>query len=588
MILKKIFSLTIAIFIIHFAFSQNLYKRTKTEKSFIVLKNNQQIIPFIRLDTLRISFDSNSNKDKIFLKSISRYTNINKSKNKNLKIFCYYSDTSSIYKLACCNQKSIICLFGKAKNLLNKIENLKNIEAIIYSDFNDSLAIDYAGQLLFGAFGAKTIQDPNLSDKYKNCGIKTIGGIRFKYTIPAELGLDSEFIFHKIDSIANYAIKHKATPGCQIFAAINKKVFINKSYGFHTYDSIIPVRNNDLYDLASITKIAASAPCLMKLYQDKKIKLNARFSRYWHKFRFSNKRKIILIDALCHQARLEPWIPFWKYTLDKENHLSKKIYSTDSSKKFPTKVAKNLFIRKNYSKKIYRQIKKSKLLAQKKYKYSDLSFYIYPQIVEKITKESFEKCLNENFYKKLGANLCFNPLRFYSSKQIIPSEKDDYFRNQLLDGYVDDEGAAMLGGISGHAGLFGNANDLAKLMQMYLNYGKYGKIRYIDSTTIKQWTSYQFKNLGNRRGIVFDKPLLKYKQRGTPSPSASAQSFGHSGFTGTFAWDDPKNKLVFIFLSNRIYPSRKNKKLLKYNIRTNIHQVLYDAIKNSKNKLNKF
>ena len=197
-------------------------------------------------------------------------------------------------------------------------------------------------------------------------------------------------------------------------------------------------------------------------------------------------------------------------------------------------------------------------------------------------KIDFVECLNENFYRKLGANsIFFQPLNNTSQNNIIPTENDSLFRHQLIRGYVHDEGAALLGGVSGHAGLFANANDLAKLMQMYLDYGTYGGVRFLDSNIVKNWTSYQFADEGNRRGIVFDKPLLTHKERGTPSPLASDASFGHSGFTGTFTWADPENGLLFVFLSNRVYPTRKNKKLLHYNIRTNIHTVLYEAVGNN-------
>ena len=286
-----------------------------------------------------------------------------------------------------------------------------------------------------------------------------------------------------------------------------------------------------------------------------------------------------MLDIMCHQGQLTAWVPFWKQTIDENLELSDKIFSKQYSRKFSVQVADSLYIKKKYIKTIYNQIKNTPLLDNKEYKYSDLSFYFYPKIVKKLTNTDFEIYLRNNFYSKLGANsLCFNPLNYYNKNEIIPTEYDQFFRKQLIHGYVHDEGAAMLGGVSGHAGLFANANDLAKLVQMYLNYGEYGGQRYIDSTILKNWTSYQFADLGNRRGIIFDKLLLERPERGTPSPSASRNSFGHSGFTGTFVWADPDTGLLFVFLSNRVYPTRNNKKLLKYNIRTNIHQVLYDAI----------
>lgn len=553
----------ILIFLPIFAFSQGLDQRIEVEKSITVLQNEQNLVPFFNLDTLKISYVSLGEDDGVFLKSMRRYTDISTENDEsNLLILAIYNtEYEQLEQILNQNKNIVICLFNN-DTFIGLDFNLSPSTTVIETAFADSLAKDYLGQFLFGAFG----------ENNKN--------LRFKYTIPAELGLDSAYIFQKIDSIANYAIETGATPGCQVFAAINQKVFINKSYGFHTFDSIIPVRNTDLYDLASITKISASAPALMKLSDDNYININENFSKYWKPFRHSNKKEISMLDMMCHQGQLTPWIPFWKETLNKDIELSDKVFSSHYSKKYSLQVADSLYIEKKYRKHIYKAIKKSPLLEEKKYKYSDLSFYFYPQIVENLVKVDFETYLDDNFYSKLGANsLCFNPLRYFSKDEIIPTEFDKFFRKQLIHGYVHDEGAAMLGGVSGHAGLFGNANDLAKLAQMYLNYGEYGGERYIVSTTLKKWTSYQFAELGNRRGIIFDKLSLDHPEWGTPSPSVSANSFGHTGFTGTFVWADPDTGLLFVFLSNRVYPTRENKKLLHENIRTNIHQVLYDAIK---------
>jgi len=219
-------------------------------------------------------------------------------------------------------------------------------------------------------------------------------------------------------------------------------------------------------------------------------------------------------------------------------------------------------------------------LEEKKYKYSDMSFYLYPKIIEKITGENYETYLYENFYTPLGASsVTYNPLEKYSKNEIVPTENDRFFRKEQIHGRVHDEGAILLGGISGHAGIFANANDLAKVIQMYLNYGEYGGKRYLQESTLKEWTSYQFEKNENRRGIGFDKPMLKNKNNGTPSPDASDESFGHTGFTGTFVWADPENKLLIVFLSNRVFPTRENKNLWRKNIRTSIHQELYDQLK---------
>ena len=578
--MKKIIFIITILLTNYQAFTQNLTQRIKTEKSFVVLKNENNILPFIRLDTLNFGFEALSKKDSIFLKSILRYDKIDKRQNANIEIYCIYSKNIDLQRID--SQKdAVICLFGESREAADYFAKQKNVKAIIYSPLTDSLTIDYCGQLLFGAFSVDNKLNSDLSQNFKaGYGLKLNGEIRFKYTIPQEAGLDSAFIFSKIDSIVNFAIAIKAMPGCQIFAAKDKKVFLCKSYGYQTYDSLTQVSCNNVYDLASVTKIAASAPCLMLLNQEGKFDLNAKFSKYWPAFRFSNKKNLTVIDALCHQGRLTAWIPFWKNFVNADGTLKSKYFSDHPTKKFNVQVADSLYTTRKTKRKIYKKIKKSALLPKKKYKYSDLSFYLYPEIVKKLMKTDFEDCLNNNFYHKLGAdNIFFNPQKHTSIENIVPTERDSVFRHQLIHGYVHDEGAALLGGVSGHAGLFANANDLAKLMQMYLDYGTYGGVRFLDSNIVKNWTSYQFADKGNRRGIVFDKPLLTHKERGTPSPLASDASFGHSGFTGTFTWADPENGLLFVFLSNRVYPTRKNKKLLHYNIRTNIHTVLYDAIK---------
>ncbi len=561
-------------------FCQSLKQRQIVEQSFVVLKNDNNVLPYKNLETKNFYLLFNNKKADIFYKSLSRYDNFRKNKhNANAFIVALSKNSDKKikkYKNLLKGKSFVLCLF----NTLPEDNFLcNNAEAIIYTPFNDSLTIDYCGQLLFGAFSVNNILITDLGAYKKGSGLNLQGGIRFKYTIPQEIGLDSLYIFSKIDSIAKFAIRENATPGCQIFAAVDKKVFINKSYGYHTYDSLKTVSNTDLYDLASITKISATAPAMMLLSENEIIDINKRISKYLWRLKFSDKRKITFVDAFCHQAKLKPWIPFWKNALNKKKELSSRYFNSDSSWKYPTKVIDSLFLRRKYKRKIIKQIKKSPLREEKKYKYSDLSFYFYPEIVNKYTKKGFEEFLRNNFYSKLGANsLCFNPLHSYSRKKIVPTEKDIFFRKILIHGYVHDEGAALLGGVSGHAGLFGTANDLAKLMQMYLNYGVYGNQKYIDSLILKKWTSYQFKENGNRRGIIFDKPLLVKKSRGTPSPKASKESFGHSGFTGTFTWADPKYDFLFVFLSNRVYPSRSNKKLLSFNIRTNIHTILYNAI----------
>jgi CubicO group peptidase (beta-lactamase class C family) len=255
-------------------------------------------------------------------------------------------------------------------------------------------------------------------------------------------------------------------------------------------------------------------------------------------------------------------------------------FKADSSKRYPFEVAENLYLHRRYYKKIYKEIKRSPLNQKSGYEYSDLSFYLYPLIIKKITGQNFEEYLKDKLYKPLGASsLTFNPLRYYSKDQIVPTEYDSTFRKQLIQGMVHDEGAALLNGYSGHAGLFGNSNDLLKVWQLYLNKGSFGDLGFVRSTTVDEFTRCQFCQQDNRRAIGFDRPQKNPSVNGNAAISASQRSFGHTGFTGIFIWADPETKLIYAFLSNRVYPTRKNSTLFKLNTRTNIQEVFYKAIR---------
>jgi CubicO group peptidase (beta-lactamase class C family) len=240
-----------------------------------------------------------------------------------------------------------------------------------------------------------------------------------------------------------------------------------------------------------------------------------------------------------------------------------------------------MFLHRKYPDRIIKAIRKSPLEAEKKYVYSDFFFILAPRVVESMIEEDFDSYLHKNFYSPLGAtSITYNPLKKYPKNAIVPTEHDYYFRHEPIHGTVHDEGAIMLGGVSGHAGLFANANDLAKLMQMYLDMGEYGGRRYIKPETLKEWTRYQFPQNNNRRGLGFDKPNLQYVgENNNTAKDASALSFGHTGFTGTITWMDPQTGLLYIFLSNRVNPTRENTRLYQLNTRTKIQQVLYDAMK---------
>ena len=394
--------------------------------------------------------------------------------------------------------------------------------------------------------------------------------IRLGYSQPESQGLNVE-ILNEIDSIALKAIGKKAMPGCQILIARNNKIVYQKSFGNFTYDSSHKVVNSDLYDIASITKIASTTLAAMKLYESKKLVLNKKLGYYLSAAKSTNKKNILISDLLTHQAGLIPFIPYWKKSLNGNN------YDSSYSDQYSIRVGEKLYLKKDYLKTIKEEVYSSALTDKGKYVYSDLSMYLLKDLIEHQTKKPLDEFVINQFYRPLGlSKLTYNPYQTANLSHVAPTENDTLFRKQVVKGYVHDPGAAMLGGIAGHAGLFSNANDLAVIMQMLLNKGSYGGTRYFKSETVDLFTSKFSDN--SRRGLGFDKPSGT-GTNGNTAESASAFTFGHTGFTGTCAWADPKEQIVFIFLSNRVYPDAANNLLSKENIRTQIQQKIYDSIK---------
>ncbi len=414
-----------------------------------------------------------------------------------------------------------------------------------------------------------------------NTAISSLVGLN--YANPSKVNLDSTYIHTKVDSIITNGIKNKAFPGAQVLVAKNAKIIFHEAYGFHTYDSVQKVSLNDIYDLASVTKITGPLPALMKLVDEGKLDLDIPFSTYWKPWRRTkDKKEITLREILAHQAGLTPYIVFLNEVLTKNGKLKRRFVKHKMSKGFQNQIYEGLFVKNTFRRKMYRKINKSKVSDEKKYKYSGLAFLIFPQLIEELTGQSYESYLHDNFYTPLGAEtLGFKPKLKRYHNRIVPTEKDSLFRHTLTQGWVHDENASLLGGISGNAGLFGTATDMVKIMQMYVQYGSYNNKRYISEKTLKEFTSVQYAENKNRRGLGFDKPYLDNTHlpfmKAYPTPEVSAESFGHSGFTGTFVWADPKNQLVFIFLSNRVYPSRANRNLYNLFVREAVQQVFYRA-----------
>jgi len=466
--------------------------------------------------------------------------------------------------------------------VLSRFENTNNIAALIVSYQDNAVTEDLSAQLIFGALSSGGKLPVTASPEFPvNTGFVTTDTLRLKYTMPAALGIDEKYL-SQIDSIAKDGILKKAYPGCVILAAKDGKVFYNKAFGYHTYENKVPTLTSDIFDMASITKIEASTMAIMKLYDEGKLDLDKHLEDYLPYLKGSNKAHILIRDLLAHQAKLKAWIPFYVKTI-KNGKVDTNIYHRVMSDKYPFRVADSLYIRRDYPDSIMQQIIKSPLNKKKEYLYSDMGFYLMMKIVEKITGQTFESFVQQNFYIPLGMGYTgFNPRKRFPLKSIVPTEYDSTWRHQLVHGDVNDQGAAMMGGTCGHAGLFSNAYNIATVMQMLLQKGSYAGTTFLKPATIAEFTRCQFPDNNNRRGLGFDKPPVNPKDPGPCCKSASKESFGHSGFTGTFFWVDPVDNIIYIFLSNRVYPSAANKKLTEMGIRTNIQQVIYDAIAKSK------
>lgn len=589
-----------------------LLTRKIYEEAITIVKNANDLVPLQDLDTLKIaSLAIGSVKASVFQNTLQLYAptaqyNVSKSPSKStirqltkelsrynliiISIEDTYNSPSRnfgitpeakqlINNIANQESKLILDIFGNPYSLINFREH-QNLDAILISYEDKDIPKDISAQIIFGAIGASGKLPVSACPEFQSgMGISTKSIGRLKYSIPEEVGIPRQAL-DTVIKLINYGISEEAYPGAQVLLAKDGIVFFNHSFGYHTYDHKNPVSNSDLYDLASLTKISATTLAVMGLNDSGEFDIDLPLSAYLPYLKNSNKRLKITRDILTHQAQLQPWIPYYWKTLD-EGKQNPQIYSKELKNGFSTPVANKLFIANSYRDSIFDTIVNSALLENHEYKYSDLGYYLICDAIEKITNQAFDEFISENYYRALGmTTMGYNPLLRFDADRIVPTEQDDEYRKQLLQGYVHDPGAAMLGGVSGHAGIFSNANDMAKIMQMYLQNGIYGGRQFVKSETVREFTKQQFPLDENRRGIGFDKPYPEYDSLGPCCESASLRSYGHSGFTGTYTWADPENDLLYVFLSNRVYPDAKNYKLMKMNLRTDLHQLVYDIFEN--------
>ncbi|HET8884872.1 MAG TPA: glycoside hydrolase family 3 N-terminal domain-containing protein [Salinimicrobium sp.] len=572
------------------------------ENAITVVKNNKGIIPVKDLEKTKVAYVKFGDDDgTAFYNQLQKYTKVDtvsaahldelneKLENYNYVIIGFHKSDANPWKDYKFTEQEQVWLYEIARKnrvvltvfarpyALSDLSSTTNFEGLIMAYQNSRLAQEKAAQIIFGAIGAKGILPVSVGkESPEGTGYLTPNINRLSYGLPESVGLDSE-VLSKIDSIANVAMSEEMTPGMQILVARKGKVVYDKNFGYHTYEKEKPVEWDDVYDLASLTKILATLPLVMELEEDHVITLNTKIKELLPKYKKTNKGNISLKELLSHYAGLEAWIPFYRMTMKEGDKPSVEYYRDQESKGFRTQVADRMYIRDDIRDSISNIIKNSELSRKITYKYSDLGYYILKNYLEEYYDTSLDYLTQENFYEALGANhLGYLPLNKFSKEKIIPTEDDKLWRRQLVHGYVHDQGAAMQGGIGGHAGLFSNANDVAKMMQMYLNGGTYGGKNFFEQETIDKFNTCYYCSENVRRGVGFDKPQLE--EVGPTCGCVSMTSFGHSGFTGTFAWADPEEEIVYVFLSNRIYPDAENKKLITEDIRTKIQEVIYQAI----------
>ncbi len=583
----------------------NVLQRKIYENAITLAKDEKAYLPLKRLDTLKIaSLVIGTTSPTRFQDYLSLYTsvdhfNIDRSvplaiadsifkrlrsynliimgiQNTDIRFVRNYGITQnsiSFTKMLCDSFNVVLNIFASPYSL-RYFDTIQSLKTIVMSYEDKDATQEISAQQIFGgiAFRGKlpvTVDSAMIFGK----GL-TSETFRNKYTLPEELKIDSKKL-KQVDSIVIHALSQKAMPGCQVYAAKNGKVFYNRSFGYHTYDTSFRVKNTDVYDLASLTKILATTASILKLSDINEIKIEKHLAHYLPELQKTDKKDITIKEFLLHQTGMKDWISFYKKTLLSKDSIYSKCYSDT----YKSQVADSMFIRNDYIDSIYHYIENSELNSEKTYKYSDLGFILLGKSIASVSGKNLDQFCSENFYRIIGANtLTFNPIKSISNKRIVPSERDTTFRRQLVHGYVHDPACAMLGGVCGHAGLFGNANDVGKMMQLFLQQGKYGDVQFFSDKTFEYFNTAHLKENGNRRGLGFDKPQTDTTKASPVGSEMSVESFGHSGFTGTFTWADPKTGLVYVFLSNRVYPFTENNKLSQLNVRTEILKIFQNII----------
>lgn len=566
------------------------------EKSVTLVQDKQNLVPVQQLDRTFVSLSIGTHNAAPFLSHLATYVPVsayalktdttglfNTLKKYDVVIAAIYPGADSLsaqytallQKLSA--RTNVIATVLDSPDKISLLDKLPTLVQAYTAEANMQLLV---AEMLFGVRKIEGILPVSITDSLKEGqGISRASLKRLGYATPEMAGMNGRML-EKITRIANDAVTQKATPGCQVIVARKGKIVYERNFGWQTYEQKIPVTDQSIYDLASLTKVTATLQVSMFLYEKGVLDIYKKASYYLPELDSTNKKDLIIKDILTHQAGLIPFIPFWVQTV-KDSALMPQYYSKIKSEAYPLQVAPNVFGIKSLPDSLWKWSLKSRLREKPvrtpySYVYSDIGLYIMHHINEKLINQPQHEFLKQNLYDPLGAEtMGYLPLERFDGTRIVPTENDRLFRRELLAGTVHDEGAAMLGGLAGHAGNFSTAADLLKLGQMLLQKGYYGGTQYYKPETVDYFTAKQFDT--SRRGLGWDKPV----QSEWSSPASiftSPKTFGHTGFTGTCMWIDPEFDLVYIFLSNRVYPTRNNNKLSSLNIRSRIQDVIYQSV----------
>ena len=597
--------------------------RKMNEKAITLLKNEVQLVPFKHLDKKSIAAVSIGGSLKNpFHETLKLYgdvtcfsvndaaslTPLKKNLEKFNTIIVSIHSSKNYNTQAIKNiigeKKSVLVLFSTPYKLSNYNSIVKKSDAVVMAYENTDYAQEYAAQAIFGGNAINGRLPVSVSPFFKEGdGVET-EKTRLSYGLPEDVNMLSDKL-NGIDAIVKEGIAAQAFPGCQVLIAKDGVVIYNRSFGTFEYNKDRLVTNADIYDIASVTKVSATLPAIMKLYDEKKIALRDPLSKFVPVLGETDKKTITIREALLHETGLPSFLAYYLPAINQKSYIGR-LYSNINSgvytakldentwgrtdykfkptlisythkPNFNLRVSEHLYANNSYKDTIVQLVADAKLRPRKNYLYSCLNFILLKEAVEHVSKTDLNTFLQVNFYGKLGAvTTTFNPLSKFDKSKIAPTENDSFLRRQLLQGYVHDEGAAFMGGVGGNAGLFSNANDLAKLYQMWLNNGKYGGDVFLSPETCRLFTT--AKSATSRRGLGFDKPDMRNNKLSPCSPQTPVSTYGHTGFTGTCFWVDPDNNLIYIFLSNRVYDSRTHKNLMALNIRTRIQEEIYNAL----------